>query len=101
MDCVVLCCKQETSYEMRSSDWSSDVCSSDLNWDTDMKQSDIIHLFPESPILKIHKYQHIYMWFIYPFYTLNWLFNRDFKDFFGTKDNYLKRILRIDRKRVV
>src|SRR3546814_4640997 len=31
--CVVLCFfffKQKTAYEMRSSDWSSDVCSSDL-----------------------------------------------------------------------
>src|SRR3546814_1323585 len=27
---VVLCYKQETAYEMRISDWSSDVCSSDL-----------------------------------------------------------------------
>src|SRR3546814_8433298 len=26
--------KQKTAYEMRSSDWSSDVCSSDLNWPT-------------------------------------------------------------------
>src|SRR3546814_1192942 len=25
-------CKQKTAYEMRSSDWSSDVCSSDLDW---------------------------------------------------------------------
>src|SRR3546814_7220606 len=32
--CVVCCCvfvfKQKTAYEMRISDWSSDVCSSDL-----------------------------------------------------------------------
>src|SRR3546814_6052314 len=32
--CVALCCffffKQKTAYEMRISDWSSDVCSSDL-----------------------------------------------------------------------
>src|SRR3546814_974744 len=28
----ILCfCKQKTAYEMRISDWSSDVCSSDLN----------------------------------------------------------------------
>src|SRR3546814_9198391 len=27
---VVFCCKQKTAYEMRISDWSSDVCSSDL-----------------------------------------------------------------------
>src|SRR3546814_5498902 len=32
----VFCCffffKQKTAYEMRISDWSSDVCSSDLGW---------------------------------------------------------------------
>src|SRR3546814_4347164 len=35
MECL-LCCffffKQKTAYEMRISDWSSDVCSSDLPW---------------------------------------------------------------------
>src|SRR3546814_12293172 len=34
MHCVYICCffffKQKTAYEMRISDWSSDVCSSDL-----------------------------------------------------------------------
>src|SRR3546814_20514901 len=28
----VFCFKQKTAYEMRISDWSSDVCSSDLAW---------------------------------------------------------------------
>src|SRR3546814_5015082 len=28
--CLVFFCKQKTAYEMRISDWSSDVCSSDL-----------------------------------------------------------------------
>src|SRR3546814_19318895 len=28
--CSFFCCKQKTVYEMRISDWSSDVCSSDL-----------------------------------------------------------------------
>src|SRR3546814_13904579 len=27
---LCFCCKQKTAYEMRISDWSSDVCSSDL-----------------------------------------------------------------------
>src|SRR3546814_15258421 len=32
MSCIVFFfCKQKTSYEMRISDWSSDVCSSDLH----------------------------------------------------------------------
>src|SRR3546814_4106818 len=34
--CIFLCCcffvKQKTAYEMRISDWSSDVCSSDLSF---------------------------------------------------------------------
>src|SRR3546814_4131403 len=29
--CYFCCFKQKTAYEMRISDWSSDVCSSDLN----------------------------------------------------------------------
>src|SRR3546814_4288419 len=28
--CFLFCCKQKTAYDMRISDWSSDVCSSDL-----------------------------------------------------------------------
>ncbi|ANI90099.1 fatty acid desaturase [Arachidicoccus ginsenosidimutans] len=67
------------------------------NWDVDIKQSDIVRVFPNSKFLPMHKYQHIYMWFLYPFYTLNWIFVRDFKDFFGTKDNYLKRVLEIPK----
>src|SRR3546814_16727897 len=34
-------CKQKTAYEMRISDWSSDVCSSDLI-DTDDRQTSIL-----------------------------------------------------------
>src|SRR3546814_3304709 len=30
LDCVLFFFKQKTAYEMRISDWSSDVCSSDL-----------------------------------------------------------------------
>ena len=65
------------------------------HWDVDFKQSDMVHIFPESPRKSIHRYQHLYMWPLYLFYTLNWLFIRDFKDFFGIKDNYLKRVAKI------
>src|SRR3546814_8858249 len=39
--CVVFCFffKQKTAYEMRISDWSSDVCSSDLTGDMQMKKA--------------------------------------------------------------
>lgn len=63
------------------------------DWDVDIKQSDIIRIFPTSPLFDYHKYQHIYMWFIYPLYSLNWIYIRDFKDFFGTKNNYVKKVV--------
>ncbi|MBK0379118.1 fatty acid desaturase family protein [Mucilaginibacter segetis] len=67
------------------------------HWDIDVKQSDILRIFPESKWFGFHRYQHIYMWFMYFLYTLNWLLIRDFKDFFGLKDNYLKRVVRIPK----
>ncbi|RZJ70421.1 MAG: fatty acid desaturase [Flavobacterium sp.] len=70
------------------------------NWDIDIKQSDMVRIFPTSPLLNFHKYQHLYMWFIYPFYTLNWMYVRDFKDFFGTKDNYVKQVTKIPKAEV-
>ncbi len=62
------------------------------NWDVDIKQSDIVRIFPDSAQLDLHRYQHIYMWMIYPLYSLNWLYIRDFKDFFGHRDNYVRRL---------
>jgi linoleoyl-CoA desaturase len=62
------------------------------HWDIDIKQSDIIRIFPESPLFPYHRYQHLYMWLIYPLYSLNWIYIRDFKDFFGTHNNYVKRL---------
>src|SRR3546814_14475476 len=42
--------KQKTAYEMRISDWSSDVCSSDLLGDRDGLQEDGIHLDAVGPV---------------------------------------------------
>jgi|SRR6185503_10009290 len=67
------------------------------HWDIDVKQSSLVRIFPESKWFSFHKYQHFYMWFLYFFYTLNWFFVRDFKDFFGNTDNYVKRIAEIPR----
>src|SRR3546814_4662249 len=42
--CVVFFCfKQKTADEMRISDWSSDVCSSDLGAARDVQQHDLVH----------------------------------------------------------
>jgi len=67
------------------------------HWDIDIRQSNVVRIFPQSPLSKFHKYQHIYMWFLYPLYSLNWIFIRDFRDFFTESDNYIKRITNIPR----
>src|SRR3546814_3553390 len=41
---IVFCFKQKTAYEMRISDWSSDVCSSDLH---------VAHA-PDTPWITLH-----------------------------------------------
>ncbi len=54
-------------------------------WDTDIEQSKLARVFPHGPYTKIHKFQHIYLPFLYPLYLANWLLVRDFKDFFSRK----------------
>ncbi len=56
-----------------------------MGWDSDFEQSDLARVFPHGAYSKMHKYQHIYLPFIYPLYLLNWLLVRDFKDFFDRK----------------
>src|SRR3546814_7957995 len=52
--CVFFFFKQKTAYEMRISDWSSDVCSSDLNFSVDRDgfvvnpSGDKLQVFPPS-----------------------------------------------------
>ena len=52
-------------------------------WDTDIEQSTIFRVFPGSTYAPVHRYQHIYLPLLYPFYLANWLLVRDFKDFFN------------------
>ncbi len=56
-----------------------------MGWDSDIEQSGLARVFPHGAFSKIHRYQHIYLPFLYPFYLLNWLLVRDFKDFFNRK----------------
>lgn len=67
------------------------------DWDIDIKQSDMVRIFPNSKYLPLHRYQHVYMFLLYPFYTLNWIFVRDFKDFFADEDSILKRVIQIPK----
>jgi linoleoyl-CoA desaturase len=61
-------------------------------WDTDIEQSSLARVFPTGPFSRMHKYQHIYLPFLYPLYLANWLLIRDFKDFFNKKKTVRKLI---------
>ena len=56
-----------------------------MGWDSDFEQSEMARVFPHGHYSKMHKYQHIYLPFLYPFFLFNWLLIRDFKDFFNKK----------------
>lgn len=54
-----------------------------MGWDSDFEQSPLARVFPNGSYHKWHRYQHIYLPFLYPLYLLNWLLIRDFKDYFN------------------
>jgi linoleoyl-CoA desaturase len=51
------------------------------DWDVDISQSKIVRLSPRTVFWNVHRYQHIYMPFLYLLYTLNMFLVRDFFDF--------------------
>ncbi len=61
-------------------------------WDTDIDQSALVRIVPHAKFSPMHKYQHIYLPFIYPLFLFNWLLVRDFKDFFSKKRTVQKLI---------
>lgn len=50
-------------------------------YDFDIAQNDLARIAPTARYLQAHRFQHLYMPFLYLIYTLNWLIYRDFKDF--------------------
>src|SRR3546814_2418010 len=50
--CCVFFFKQKTAYEMRISDWSSDVCSSDLTQQRFAIRLALRDLLPRSPVVE-------------------------------------------------
>ncbi len=59
--------------------------------DEDITPVDILRMSPHQPIKAIHKYQHIYVFFLYALASLSWVFVKDYKKFFqkqiGSYDN--------------
>lgn len=54
-------------------------------WDSDIEQAGLFKIYPHDNKMRIHNIQPILVFFFYPLFLLNWLFIRDFKDFFSKK----------------
>jgi linoleoyl-CoA desaturase len=63
-------------------------------WDSDIQQSSLFKVFPSDETKRIHRNQHIRVFFVYPLYLLNWLLIRDFKDYFS-KQQTIQKICKI------
>ncbi|WP_299209133.1 acyl-CoA desaturase [uncultured Dokdonia sp.] len=54
-----------------------------IGYDSDIKQSKLVRIFPKDIYLRFHRFQHIYTPILLIFsYTLNWFLIRDFQDFY-------------------
>jgi linoleoyl-CoA desaturase len=63
-------------------------------WDSDIEQAGILRVFPSSPRRSIHGKQHRLVFLLYPFYLVNWIFIRDFKDYFN-KNQVVRKLVKI------
>lgn len=63
-------------------------------WDSDIAQASIMRIFPHDKKEKVHTIQHRLIFIFYPIYLLNWLFIRDFKDFFQ-KNQIVSKVVKI------
>lgn len=64
-------------------------------WDADVEQRGPIAVFPNEPVKKIHRFQHRYVFLLYPLFLLNWLLVRDFRDYFFSKNRTIMKAVTI------
>lgn len=59
-------------------------------WDTDIEQSGLLLIIPWIKAKGVQKYQDKFFFLVYPLYLFNWMFIRDFRDFFDSERVILK-----------
>lgn len=53
--------------------------------DEDINPAPFIRISPGTPLLKVHRYQHLYSFFFYGLATLSWVLMKDYKQFFQNR----------------
>ncbi|ULQ54499.1 fatty acid desaturase family protein [Flavihumibacter fluvii] len=65
-----------------------------MGWDGDIEQSGLFQIFPQDEPGSHTRWQHLYIFILYPLYLFSWIFIRDFKDFFQ-KGRAVRRLFTI------
>jgi linoleoyl-CoA desaturase len=63
-----------------------------LDWDIDLESRKIYTLSPADQHKPIHRFQHLYMPFVFPLFTLHWVLFRDFKDYYDSSSVFRKKV---------
>lgn len=63
-------------------------------WDSDIEQAGLIKVYPQEKASLINRNQYWLIFLFYPLYLFNWIFVRDFKDFF-LKKRLIKKVCKI------
>ncbi len=63
-------------------------------WDADIEQRGLVSISSNDETSYYHRFQHIYVFLIYPLFLINWLFVRDFRDFFSDK-RIIRKVIHI------
>lgn len=59
--------------------------------DEDIDSPPILRFHPHQPRKPIHRFQHVYVWFLYSLATISWITSKDFKNLVGyKKKGYVK-----------
>ncbi len=69
-------------------------------WDSDIEQAGLIKIYPHDKTTKIHRYQHLLVFLFYPLFLINWMFIRDFRDYFD-KNRLVRKVSEIPRKEYI
>jgi linoleoyl-CoA desaturase len=54
-------------------------------WDADIEQKGLVSIYSGESKQNYHRFQHFYIFLLYLLFLINWLFVRDFRDFFSDR----------------
>ncbi|MEE9463070.1 MAG: fatty acid desaturase [Bacteroidales bacterium] len=70
-------------------------------YDEDIDPGNVLRLSPSKPRYRIHRYQHIYAWFLYGLMTFTWVMDKDFSQLNRYRKEDLLKLLNKSYQRLL